>query len=71
MLYNNNQRKFLGKSMANFMKKSGLDKATLKNIWLIAAQTDNTQMDKDEFFVALRLIALAQNNMPFSAENIE
>ena len=27
-------------------------------------------MDKEEFFVALRLIALAQNNMPYSAENI-
>ena len=71
MLDNNNQGRLLAKPAANFMKKSGLDKATLKNIWLIAAQTDNTQMDKDEFFVALRLIALAQNNMPFSAENIE
>ena len=71
MLDNNNQGRLLAKPAANFMKKSGLDKATLKNIWLIAAQTDNTQMDKDEFFVALRLIALAQNNMPFSAENID
>ena len=32
MLYNNNQRKFLGKSMANFMKTSGLEKNTLKKI---------------------------------------
>ena len=71
ILDNNNQGRILAKPAANFMKKSGLDKATLKNIWLIAAQTDNTQMDKDEFFVALRLIALAQNNMPFSAENID
>ena len=30
-----------------------------------------SQIDKEEFFVAMRLIALAQNNMPFSAENIE
>ena len=31
MLYNN-QRKFLGKSMANFMKTSGLEKNMLKKI---------------------------------------
>ena len=30
-----------------------------------------SQIDKEEFFVAMRLIALAQNNMPFSAEYIE
>ena len=70
ILDNNNQGRILAKPAANFMKKSGLDKQTLKNIWLIAAQTSNTQMDKEEFFVALRLIALAQNNMPYSAENI-
>ena len=71
MLDNNNQGRILGKPAANFMKTSGLDKNTLKQIWLIAAQNSNTQIDKEEFFVALRLIALAQNNMPFSAENIE
>ena len=70
ILDNNNQGRILAKPVANFMKRSGPDKPTLKNIWLIAAQTSNTQMDKKEFFDALRLIALAQNNMPFSAENI-
>ena len=71
MLDNNNQGRIMAKPAANFMKTSGLEKNTLKKIWLIAAQSSNTQMDKDEFFVALRLIALAQNNMPFSAENID
>ena len=71
MLDNNNQGRIMAKPAANFMKTSGLEKDTLKKIWLIAAQSSNTQMDKDEFFVALRLIALAQNNMPFSAENID
>ena len=70
-LDNNNQGIIMGKPAANFMKTSGLDKNILKKIWLIAAQNSNTQMDKEEFFVAMRLIALAQNNMPFSAENIE
>ena len=46
ILDNNNQGRILAKPAANFMKKSGLDKQTLKNIWLIAAQTSNTQMDK-------------------------
>ena len=32
MLYNNNQRKFSGKSMVNFMKTSGLEKNILKKI---------------------------------------
>jgi hypothetical protein len=41
------------------MKTSGLEKNILKNKWLIAAQNSNNQMDKEEFFVALRLIALA------------
>ena len=71
MLDNNNQGRILGKPAANFMKTSGLDKSTLKQIWLIAAQNSNTQIDKEEFFVALRLIALAQNNMPISAEVID
>ena len=71
MLDNNNQGRIMGKPAANFMKTSGLDKNILKKIWLIAAQNSNTQMDKEEFFVALRLIALAQNNMPISAESIE
>ena len=71
MLDNNNQGILMAKPVANFMKTSGLEKNILKNIWLIAAQNSNNQMDKEEFFVALRLIALAQNNMPFSAENIE
>ena len=70
-LDNNNQGIIMGKPAANFMKTSGLDKNILKKIWLIAAQNSNSQMDKEEFFVAMRLIALAQNNMPFSAENIE
>lgn len=70
-LDNNNQGIIMGKPAANFMKTSGLDKNILKKIWLIAAQNSNSQMDKEEFFVAMRLIALAQNNMPFSEENIE
>ena len=71
MLDNNNSGRILGKPAANFMKKSNLQKSVLKEIWLIAAQTSNIFILKEEFFVAMRLIALAQNNMPYSANNIE
>ena len=62
--------KLEGKVAANFLKKSGLPKETLKKIWLIAAQTNPHFIEKDEFYVALRLVALAQNNMECSAESI-
>ena len=71
MLDNSNTGRILGKPAANFMKKSNLAKQVLKEIWLIAAQSSNTYILRDEFYVALRLIALAQNNMPFTAQNIE
>ena len=51
-----------------YLKKSNLQKQVLKEIWLIAAQSSNTYILRDEFYVALRLIALAQNNMPFNAQ---
>ena len=70
-LDNNNLGRILGKPAANFMKTSNLKKEVLKEIWLIAAQTNNTFLLREEFYVALRLIALAQNNMPFTAQSIE
>ena len=60
----------IGKEAANFLKKSSLPKETLKKIWLISAQTNTHFLEKNEFFIALRLIALAQNNFPFSLNNI-
>ena len=53
------------------MKKSNLSKNILKNIWLIASHKSITHIDRDEFYIALRLIALAQNNLPYDIENIE
>ena len=71
MLDNNNSGRILGKPAANFMKSSNLKKNVLKEIWLIAAQSSNTYILREEFFVAMRLIALAQNNMPYTAQSIE
>ena len=71
MLDNNGEGRIMGKPAANFMKTSNLRKEVLKEIWLIAAQTSNAYILREEFYVAMRLIALAQNNMPFTAQSIE
>ena len=67
---NDNIGKLKAKDAANFMKKSGLNKDTLKNIYYIASQSSKQFLERDEFYVALRLIALAQNNMPYNAQAI-
>ena len=67
---NENFGKLKAKDAANFMKKSGLSKEILKNIYLIASQSSKQFLERDEFYVALRLIALAQNNMPYNAQAI-
>ena len=59
-----------GKEGAAFLKKSNLSREVLKNIWVIAAQTNLSWLERDEFYVALRLIALAQNNMPVEDKSI-
>lgn len=59
-----------GKEGAAFLKKSGLPREVLKNIWMIAAQTNLSWLERDEFYIALRLIALTQNNMPADAKSI-
>ena len=47
------------------MKKSGLSKDTLKSIYLIASQYNKQFLERDEFYVALKLI---QNNMPNNSQ---
>lgn len=59
-----------GKEAAQFLKKSGCSTDILKKIWMISAQTDTNYLEKEEFYVAMRLIALAQNNMEVSDEAI-
>ena len=56
---------------SSFLKKSGLSKHILKEIWLMIAKYSINHITRDEFYAALRLIALAQNNMPYTEESIE
>jgi hypothetical protein len=67
---NNINNRVEGKDGAQFFKKSGLSKEVLKNIWLMAAQTNLSWLERDEFYVGLRLIALTQNNMPADEKSI-
>lgn len=65
-----NEGRLYGKDAADFLKKSGLPKDVLKNIWIMSAQTDPQFLERDEFYLSLRLIALAQNSMEVSEESI-
>jgi hypothetical protein len=66
----NNESKLGGAAAVNFFKGSGLDMQKLKEIWLIAAQTSPEAVNKEEFYVALRLIAYTQNGIAANAESI-
>lgn len=54
-----------------FFRRSGLPNDKLKQIWLIAARTSNEYLTKEEFYVALRLIAYHQNDIPVSEMSIQ
>ena len=49
---------------------SGLEIGKLKEVWTIAARTSNEFLVRDEFYVALRLVAYIQNNMPANENSI-
>ncbi|TNV82753.1 hypothetical protein FGO68_gene15469 [Halteria grandinella] len=59
-----------GKEGVGFFKRSGLEKDVLRNIWLLAAKTSNEYLMRDEFYLALRLIAYAQNGIQPTEESI-
>jgi hypothetical protein len=58
--------KVKGKDAVLFFKRSGLSVEVLKNIWQMAS-FNGEYLGRDEFYVALRLIAYAQNNIEVSA----
>ena len=58
-----------GKDAATFFRRSGLPSEVLKKIWLIAT-SDNKTLDKEEFYVYMRLVAYAQNNIEVSPQSI-
>ncbi|XP_060849682.1 epidermal growth factor receptor substrate 15-like 1 isoform X2 [Rhopalosiphum padi] len=55
---------------ANFLKKSGLSQVILSQIWDLSDPTAKGFLTKQGFFVALKLIALAQTGREISMLNI-
>jgi epidermal growth factor receptor substrate 15 len=59
-----------GPEGVNFFRRSGLGKEVLRSIWLLSAKTSNEYLMRDEFYLALRLIAYAQNGIQPTEESI-
>ena len=55
-----------GKAAAAFLKRSGLPQQELRAIWDLCDRSAAGSIDQDEFFLAMRLIALAQNGVEAS-----
>lgn len=64
-----NSNSVQGKEAVTFFKRSGLGIDVLKRIWVLAS-ANNESLDREEFYVALKLIAFAQNNIEVSAESL-
>ena len=50
-------RELPSQSVVQFLMTSGLEVQKLKNVWEIAARTSNSFLIREEFYVALRLVA--------------
>ena len=60
-----------GRTAVEFFKKSGLPVDRLKEIWNLAAPSGESYLDRERFYVAVRLIALAQAGKSMTLEAIE
>lgn len=60
-----------GMHAVNFFKLSGLDVSLLKNIWSLADSRQRHFLAREDFYVALRLIGLAQNGIAPTREKIQ
>ena len=60
----------ISSKLADFMKTSGLNNQILKDIYLKNRHKNIYCVNKEEFFIILRLIAYAQNNMPYTMESL-
>ena len=60
-----------GQEGVTFFKRSGLGVEALKNIWKTAARSSPEYLTRDEFYVACRLIAYAQNGIQPNEDSIK
>ncbi|XP_072275728.1 epidermal growth factor receptor substrate 15 isoform X2 [Pyxicephalus adspersus] len=66
-----NSGKVLAGDAAVFLKKSGLPDLVLGKIWDLSDTESKGYLNKQEFFVALQLVACAQNGMEVSLGSIK
>ena len=59
-----------GPQAVEFFKRSGLPTDTLKTIWNISTPEGESYLDRERFYVAMRLIALAQEGKPVTEQSI-
>lgn len=59
-----------GKQAVTFFKTSGVNIDVLKQIYKICARSHVESLSRDEFYMALRLIAYAQNGIPVTEDSI-
>ena len=64
------KRELPSQTVVQFLMTSGLEVQKLKDVWTIAAKTSNDYLEREEFYVALRLVAYLQNNMPANENSI-
>ncbi|KAM5266225.1 epidermal growth factor receptor substrate 15 isoform 5-T5 [Hipposideros larvatus] len=65
-----NTGRVLASDAAAFLKKSGLPDLVLGKIWDLADTDGKGVLNKQEFFVALRLVACAQNGLEVSLSSL-
>ncbi|CAK4593493.1 unnamed protein product [Aphanomyces euteiches] len=57
-----------GRSAVAFFTKSGLDKSILREVWTIADSKQASVLHLGDFYVAMRLIAMAQHGQPVTLQ---
>ena len=64
------KRSIDSQTVVQFLMTSGLELTQLKMVWDIAARTSNEFLVREEFYVALRLVAYMQNQIPANENSI-
>jgi epidermal growth factor receptor substrate 15 len=54
----------------NFLKQSKLKDGLLREIWDLSDPTGKGYLDRQNFYICLKLVALAQLNQPANLENL-
>ena len=66
-----NKREVTSTQVVTFLMTSGLEVSQLRLVWDLAARTSNDFLVKEEFYIALRLVAYMQNNIPANENSIK